>query len=40
MLAARARSRHRNLQGMAPLAIYTTLTPFLGAEEAYAHATG
>jgi AcrR family transcriptional regulator len=40
MLAARVRSRHRNLQGMAPLAIYMILAPFLGAEEAYGWATG
>jgi AcrR family transcriptional regulator len=39
MLASRLRSRHRNLQGMAPLAIYLILMPFIGAEEAYAWAT-
>jgi AcrR family transcriptional regulator len=38
MLAARARSRYKNLQGMAPLAIYVILTPFLGPEDAYRHA--
>jgi len=40
MLVARIRSRHQNLQGMAPLAIYMLLAPFLGPEEAYRHAAG
>ncbi|HTR74249.1 MAG TPA: TetR/AcrR family transcriptional regulator [Solirubrobacterales bacterium] len=35
MLAARVRSRHKNLRGMAPLAIYVILAPFLGRDEAY-----
>jgi AcrR family transcriptional regulator len=38
MLAARVRSRHQNLQGMTPLAIYMILAPFLGPEDAYRHA--
>jgi AcrR family transcriptional regulator len=38
MLSARVRSRHKNLQGMAPLAIYMALAPVLGPEEAYRHA--
>ena len=40
MLVARVRSRHRNLRGMEPTAIYITLAPFLGPEEAYRHAVG
>jgi AcrR family transcriptional regulator len=40
MLAARVRSRHKNLQGMAPLAIYMILAPFLGPDDAYRHAVG
>jgi AcrR family transcriptional regulator len=40
MLSARVRSRQTDLQGMAPLAIYVILAPFLGAEEAYRHAVG
>lgn len=39
MLAARIRSRHRNLVGMASQAIYMVLAPVLGPEEAYRHAT-
>jgi hypothetical protein len=38
MLAARVKSRYKNLQGMAPLAIYAILAPF-GPEEAYGFAT-
>jgi AcrR family transcriptional regulator len=38
MVSARVRSRYKNLQGMAPLAIYLILAPFLGAEDAYRHA--
>jgi AcrR family transcriptional regulator len=38
MLSARARSRYKNLQGMAPLAIYIIMAPFLGPEGAYRHA--
>jgi AcrR family transcriptional regulator len=38
LLAARVRSRYKNLQGMAPLAIYIILAPFLGPDEAYRHA--
>jgi AcrR family transcriptional regulator len=38
MLSARVRSRYKNLQGMAPLAIYIILAPALGPEEAYRHA--
>jgi AcrR family transcriptional regulator len=38
MLVARVRSRYKNLQGMAPLAVYMILAPFLGPEEAYRHA--
>jgi AcrR family transcriptional regulator len=37
-LASRVRSRRGNLQGMAPLAIYVTLAPFLGADKAYRYA--
>ncbi len=40
MLAARVRSRYKNLQGMAPLAIYIILAPLLGPKEAYRHAIG
>lgn len=40
ILATRVRSRHQNLQGMAPLVIYMLLAPFLGPEEAYRHAAG
>ncbi|MBA3867334.1 MAG: TetR family transcriptional regulator [Solirubrobacterales bacterium] len=40
MLAARVRSRKAgNLAGLAPLAIYMILAPFMGAEEAYRWAT-
>jgi AcrR family transcriptional regulator len=36
ILSERIRSRrHRDLRGLAPLMIYMTLAPFLGAEEAY-----
>lgn len=38
LLAARVRSRYKNLQGMAPLVIYIILAPFLGPDEAYRHA--
>jgi AcrR family transcriptional regulator len=38
LLVARVRSRYKNLQGMAPLAIYLILCPTLGAEEAYRYA--
>jgi AcrR family transcriptional regulator len=40
MLVARVRSRYKNLQGMAPLAIYMILAPFLGPDDAYRHAVG
>jgi AcrR family transcriptional regulator len=40
MLSTRVRSRRKNLQGMAPLAIYVVLAPFLGPEDAYRHAVG
>lgn len=40
MLVARVRSRYKNLQGMAPLAIYIVLAPFLDPAEAYRHAVG
>jgi AcrR family transcriptional regulator len=40
MLAARVRSRHKNLRGMAPLVIYVILAPLLGPDEAYRHAVG
>jgi AcrR family transcriptional regulator len=40
ILSARVRANPpKALMGMAPLAIYLILAPFLGAEEAYAHAT-
>jgi AcrR family transcriptional regulator len=39
MLSARVRSEKTNLQGMAPLAIYMILCPFLGPDEAYELAT-
>jgi AcrR family transcriptional regulator len=39
MLSSRVRSEKTNLQGMAPLAIYMILCPFLGPEEAYELAT-
>jgi AcrR family transcriptional regulator len=38
LVSRRVRSRHKNLVGMAPLAIYMILAPFLGAEEAYRRA--
>jgi AcrR family transcriptional regulator len=38
MLVTRVHSRYKNLQGMAPLAIYIILAPFHGPEDAYRHA--
>jgi AcrR family transcriptional regulator len=38
MLSTRVRSRRKNLQGMAPLAIYIILAPFMGPDDAYRHA--
>jgi AcrR family transcriptional regulator len=38
LVSVRVRSRHKNLQGLAPLAIYMILAPYLGAEEAYRYA--
>jgi AcrR family transcriptional regulator len=40
MLSTRVRSRRKSLQGMAPLAIYVVLAPFLGPDDAYRHAVG
>jgi TetR/AcrR family transcriptional regulator len=40
MLSTRVRSRRKNLQGLAPLAIYVILAPFVGPEDAYRHAVG